>query len=557
MAENKINSIVRKLNDIRREGEERDAKRRAEKAGLGYVDLSKTPASIEAVRLVPEAEAKVAKVAAIQLRVKEVALIAYDPGSPEVQKVIEELKAKKYEVKPFVVSMSALEQVWKMYEFVSEAGHEITGKVEIQKERIEALLKKLVNVEAVKAEIENFNYEKGTTTELFEIVLAGGLANRASDIHFEAEEEHSRLRYRLDGNLHDIASIPLRSYDGILSRIKLLSGLKINVRGEPQDGRFSIEIGSKEIEMRVSIIPSEYGETIVMRILDPDSINVSLEQLGLRPDDLAIVNEELKKPHGLILNTGPTGSGKTTTLYAFLNRMVTPEIKIITVEDPIEYQVAGIEQTQVNNEVGYTFAGGLRSIMRQDPDVILVGEIRDAETVDIALQASLTGHMVFSTVHANDAIGAVPRLMDLGAKAVTIGPALNLVIAQRLVRVLCKSCKQKVELDPAMQEKIKNFMAKLQDRVDKKPYEVPALWKPVGCKECNNMGYKGRVGIFEFFKGGNELADLITKQFTQSTLQALAESQKMVRMQEDGILKSIVGVTTLEEVEGVTGPIVW
>lgn len=557
MIQEGASAIARKIAQIRREAEERDAKRRAEKSGTPYLDSVQTPVSIEALRLIPEEEAKAAKAAAVQIRAKEVALAAFDVHSPEVEKIVEKLKTKKFEAKLFTASLSGLEEMWRLYKFVNEEGKEITGKIEIEKERVKELLAKIKTVEDVQKEIEEFDLKKGTTTNLLEIILAGALANRTSDIHFEAEDEYTRLRFRLDGNLHDVFRLPVKNYNGLLARIKLLSGLKINVRGEPQDGRFTIEVGEKEIEMRVSIIPSEFGETIVMRILDPDAIGVSLGELGLRADDLKMVEEELAKPHGLILNTGPTGSGKTTTLYAFLKKMITTEIKIITVEDPIEYRIEGIEQTQVNNEVGYTFAKGLRAIVRQDPDVILVGEIRDQETVDIALQAALTGHMVFSTVHANDAVGAVPRLADLGAKSITIGPALNLVIAQRLVRVLCKSCKAPTEITEEMKQKINSFIEKLPERVDRAPYGDPKIYKPVGCKECNSYGFKGRLAIFEFFKGGHELEAALTKDFSQSTVRALAESQNMVTMQEDGVLKVLSGTTTFEEVEEVTGPIVW
>lgn len=546
-----------KVKEIRREAEERDAKRRAGKVGFPYLDAGKSPASIDALRLIPEEKARTAKVAALQIKVREVAVAAYDPSSPEAQAAGEELKAKKWEPKFFTSSLSGLEEIWRLYKFaIAEAG-EITGKVDIENQKIQELSQKLVTFQAVAAEIQGFDFKKRTTSELLETILAGALGNRASDIHFEAKEEDALIRFRLDGILHDISRVPLRNYENIVSRIKLLSGLKINVKGEPQDGRFTIKLGQKEVEVRVSIIPSEFGDTIVMRLLDPDSISVELDQLGLRPDDLDMVKVEIKKPHGLILNTGPTGSGKTTTLYAFLKTIANSEIKVITVEDPIEYHIAQIEQTQVDTEAGYTFAKGLRAIVRQDPDVILIGEIRDAETADIALQASLTGHMVLSTVHANDAVGAVPRLIDLGAKPVTIGPALNLVIAQRLVRKLCEKCKTKEEITPDLAGKIKTFLEKLPERVSRAPYANPVLFKPVGCDVCNGLGYKGRLGIFEFLKGGDELADAIQKEVSQSTMRALAEKQKMVRMQEDGILKAIVGITTLEEVESVTGPLEW
>jgi type II secretory ATPase GspE/PulE/Tfp pilus assembly ATPase PilB-like protein len=381
---------------------------------------------------------------------------------------------------------------------------------------------------------------------------------RASDIHTEAGEKQAKIRFRIDGLLHDIFNeIPLDTYRTFVSRIKLLSEMKLNVRDAAQDGRFTIGLGGKDIEMRVSVIPAEFGETIVMRILDPSATMVGLPDLGLRADNFALVKKQIARPNGLILNTGPTGSGKTTTLYAFLRTMNDPTMKIITLEDPIEYRIEGIEQTQVDNEAGYTFGNGLRAIVRQDPDVILVGEVRDLETADIAMEAALTGHLVLSTLHTNDAVGAVPRLINLGVKAVSIGPALSLVIAQRLVRVLCKDCKKPIDTDAAVGEKIKKFLDALPAKVDRSLYANYKMYVPVGCEKCNGIGYKGRVGVFEFLEGGSDLETTILKEASEVALREVAARQEMVTMQQDGILKVLEGKTTLEEVEGATGEITW
>jgi len=329
------------------------------------------------------------------------------------------------------------------------------------------------------------------------------------------------------------------------------------VKDEAQDGRFTINLAGKEIEMRVSVIPAEFGETIVMRILDPAATMVGLPDLGLRADNLELVNKQLARPNGLILNTGPTGSGKTTTLYAFLRTINDPEMKIITLEDPIEYRIEGIEQTQVDEDAGYTFANGLRAIVRQDPDVILVGEVRDLETADIALQAALTGHLVLSTLHTNDAVGAVPRLINLGVKPVSIGPALALVIAQRLVRVLCPDRKKAATVDDAAKANIKKLLDRLPAKVDRKPYENYAVYEPGGCVKCSGIGYKGRVGIFEFLEGGSDLETTILHEASEVALREVAKRQEMVTMQEDGVLKVLLGKTTFEEVKGVTGEIEW
>lgn len=558
MASEQRAALQKKLSELRRDGEERDARRTAARTGLSYIDLRTTPVSLDAIRLVPEDEAKEARMACVELKARSVAVAVQNPEREATKKSLATLSAKGYAVKIFVTSLSGLEQAWHFYQFVVEDPDKITGKVTIDKKRLEGLAEKIRTIEDVRKEIDTLGFQKLATTEFLEIVLSGAMANRASDIHFEAGDKASKLRFRIDGALHDIhEAIPAKHYSALASRIKLLSGLKINIRTEAQDGRFTIGLTSKEVEMRVSIIPSEYGETIVMRILDPDSINIGLDVLGLRDDDLVIVRKSLSQPNGLILNTGPTGSGKTTTLYAFLRDVNKPDVKIITIEDPVEYHLGGIEQTQVNPGAGYTFASGLRSILRQDPDVILVGEIRDRETADIALQAALTGHIVFSTLHTNDSVGAVPRLIDLGVNAVSIGPALNLVIAQRLVRKLCDACKKPVTASAELARKIKKFISSLPPRVNRAPYEKPTLFEPGGCAECNTIGFRGRRGIFEFFEGGTELEKVIISGASGSTLQALAKKQQMVTMQQDGILKVLGGITTISEVESITGPVAW
>ncbi len=482
------NDLRDRLAKLRRDGEERAAQRFAEKLGLTYADLGKIPVALDAVRILPENEAKEAKVAAIELKSNKIALAAIDPELPAAKKVAEELAAKKYEVKVVVVSPSSMEAAWKFYQFIKPEAENITGKVEITKKRLEDLRAKLTTIDAVNKEISSLSLVNVSPVALIEIVLAGAMGLRASDIHTEAGEKKAKLRFRIDGLLHDIFDdIPLDAYHTFVSRIKLLSEMKLNVRDAAQDGRFTIGLGDKDIEMRVSVIPAEFGETIVMRILDPSATMVGLSDLGLRADNLALVKKKIVQPNGLILNTGPTGSGKTTTLYAFLRTMNDPTMKIITLEDPIEYRIEGIEQTQVDDEAGYTFGNGLRAIVRQDPDVILVGEVRDLETADIALEAALTGHLVLSTLHTNDAVGAVPRLINLGVKAVSIGPALSLAIAQRLVRVLCTDCKKEAPADAATTEKIKTFLAALPAKVDKKAYENYKIYTPAGCTKCNGI----------------------------------------------------------------------
>ncbi|OGG39340.1 hypothetical protein A2116_02415 [Candidatus Jorgensenbacteria bacterium GWA1_49_17] len=432
----------------------------------------------------------------------------------------------------------------------------MSGRVEIDDKKLRELEGVFHNLEELGEMIKNF--KSPYTSELLEIILAGGMALGASDIHLEPTGEASALRLRVDGLLHNVSNeIEKQKHLSLITRIKLLSNLKLNIHDRPQDGRFTIDLADRDIEIRTSLIPSEYGETAVLRLLDPRSLKVNLEDLGWRKDDLKIVMGEIEKPNGLILNTGPTGSGKTTTLYAFLRKITTPEVKIITIEDPIEYHLPGVSQTQVDSAVGYTFASGLRSILRQDPDIILVGEIRDKETSEIALNASLTGHLVFSTLHTNDAVGAIPRFMDLGAKPQVLGPALTLVIAQRLVRVLCPKCKVEKEIGEALKTKIEKFLEGLPERIDKKDCQNFKIYSPGGCDKCGGLGFKGRTSIFELFVINEKMEEAIYKNPTEIELKSLAKEQEMVTMQEDGILKVLKGITSVEEVERTTGKVEW
>ncbi|MEK9134702.1 MAG: GspE/PulE family protein [Patescibacteria group bacterium] len=383
------------------------------------------------------------------------------------------------------------------------------------------------------------------TSDILEIILGGAISLGTSDIHIEPEEEQVKLRVRFDGILQDVLLLSKEIYGSLLSRIKLLSGIKFNVTDRPQDGRFSIITGILAIEIRVSSLPTEYGETVVLRILNPKSL-VSLKDLGLREDLLNLFQAEIKKPNGMIIVTGPTGSGKTTTLYAFLKEIQNPEIKIITIEDPIEYHLAGISQTQVAQEKGYNFASGLRSIVRQDPDVILVGEVRDLETADIGLQAALTGHLVLTTLHTNDAAGTVARLVNLGVKPADIGPALNIAIAQRLVRKVCQKCAKFEKPSAEELDKIKKEIKS----VLKKNIKIP---KAVGCQYCNSTGYKGRVGLFEAFLIDDEMEKFILKNPSIAELKERSIKNGMLTMKQDGFIKVLEGVTTIEEVERVTG----
>jgi len=426
---------------------------------------------------------------------------------------------------------------------MEEISKKIVGEVRISKEVLE---KEIKNIPVLKKELE-FVLDK-ETSKILDVILGGSIKLEASDIHIEPKENKAKLRVRLDGILQDVLIFERKIYEALLSRIKLLSGMKLNVFDRPQDGRFSVLMEKLAIEIRSSTLPAEWGESIVMRILNPKSL-ISLEELGLREDLLKIFKREIKKPNGMIIVTGPTGSGKTTTLYAILKEIQNPEIKIITIEDPIEYHLEGITQTQVDPKAGYDFANGLRAIVRQDPDVILVGEIRDLETAQIAIQAALTGHLVLTTLHTNDAAGTVARLVALGEKPVNIAPAINMAVAQRLVRKVCKKCSVLEKPSKEEFEKIKEGLKNLNVKI---PKDLK-IKKARGCEDCNFTGYRGRTGIFETFLVDDEMEKFILTSPSISALKEMAQKKGMVTMYQDGILKVIEKITTLQEVERVVG----
>lgn len=434
---------------------------------------------------------------------------------------------------------------------MSEAREKITGEVHIPAELSQDVEKSIRNIGDLSERLKHT--EDTQVSETFSLFLASALALEASDIHLESLEENVKARLRVDGILQDLGTMSAKLYESLLSRIKLVSSIKLNVADRPQDGRFSFDSEGKDvIEVRVSTLPSEYGESVVMRILNPKSL-FTLQDLGLRKDLLEVFAKEIKKPNGMIVVTGPTGSGKTTTLYAFVKTVQNPEIKVITIEDPIEYHLAGISQTQVHPEKGYTFASGLAAIVRQDPDVILVGEIRDGQTAEIAIQAALTGHLVFSTLHTNDAAGTITRITSLGVQATnTIASALSLIVAQRLVRKVCTACSKSTIATKEELQTIRDALKRIPHGVS---VNVPATLKiphAKGCPACNNTGYKGRVGIFEAIVVDEDMESYILSNPSIGDLRETAQKRGMVTMEQDGYIKVVEGITTIQEVQRVT-----
>ncbi|MEK7155435.1 MAG: type II/IV secretion system protein, partial [Patescibacteria group bacterium] len=430
-----------RLDELRRKEEEQLAQMLAGKYGVGYVDLTSKSIDTDALRLIPEKEARETETAAFKKVNKKILVAMRAPERDNALQTIQNIEGLGYTVEKYMCSRASLEHAWDRYHDISYATETEAGVLTLSNETIQRMLAELKTLDDVRNQIKEHVASKDThrISHALEITMAGALSLGASDIHLEPEEERVRMRYRLDGVLVEVTMFDFPTYTLISSRLKLLSGLKLNIKNAAQDGRFSIVVNEKEIEIRASVLPGAYAETIVMRVLDPTTIALPFEQLGFDKYLMEIFEREIQKPNGMILNTGPTGSGKTTTLYAFLGRVTTPEIKVVTIEDPIEYHLNGIVQTQVSKD--YTFASGLRSTLRQDPDVIMVGEIRDAEVASTAVNASLTGHLVFSTLHTNDAAGTFPRLIDMGVNADILGAALTVAMAQRLVRRLCPNCR--------------------------------------------------------------------------------------------------------------------
>ncbi len=436
---------------------------------------------------------------------------------------------------------------------MTQTAEKILGKITITKDTVNDIKKSVKNISDFGKKVELHSNEN--ITEFLNTILIGAIILEASDIHIEPEEKKVRLRIRIDGILRDIIFFEQDVYHNLLSRLKLLSNLKLNITEKPQDGRFTIAMEDSLIEIRTSSLPSERGETIVMRILNPKNL-MELSSLGLRGDLHKTIEKELEKPNGMIAVAGPTGSGKTTTLYAFLMKIQNPGIKIITIEDPIEYHLTGVSQTQVEPEKGYSFSEGLASIVRQDPDVILIGEIRDSQTAKISLQAALTGHLVLTTIHTNDAAGAIPRLIDLGAGASSIAPALKMVVGQRLIRKVCKECS--VATKPSSKElaEIKKGLKGVPKNIgvpkDLNKVKI-AKASEKGCKHCNLTGYKERKGIFETFLVDSNMEKFILTNPPVSEIKKMAVKNGMVTIYQSGLIEVVLGQTTLEEVKRVVG----
>ena len=532
-----------RLDELHHREEERLIQTLAPKYGYPYVNLHETSIDIDALRLLSEAESRAGELAIFARGNERVSVAIRNPKNPETTALLEKISGMELTPVIYLASLNSIEHAWERYHDVEKASAQVRGVLDVDPELIKLFVTEIKTYHDVGGKVAALQKENSVTrtSKTIGVIFGGALALNASDIHIEPEAVTVRVRYRLDGVLWDICDIDRDVARHILSRLKLLSGLKLNVRKEAQDGRFTFDIGTREVEVRSSVIPGAYGESMVMRLLDPSSSSFKIDNLGLNARVHEIILEELARPNGAIITTGPTGSGKTSALYSFLLAIHTPQLKIITLEDPIEYKLPGIVQTQVG--AAYSFDEGLRSILRQDPDVILIGEIRDREVAETTVHAALTGHLVFSTLHTNSAAAAFARLVDLGVDSRMIGSACNIILGQRLVRLLCPHCKVEREITTEEQKLIQHIL--------ETPIAIHSIFEAKGCEACGGSGYHGRTGVFEAILVDEKVEEAILMDTRDSVVLEAAKHQNIPTMQQDAMLKVLAGITSLDEVSRV------
>ncbi len=502
--------------------------------------------SADVLKLIPEESVKFYKMIPLTKKGNAATIGMVYPEDFKAREALKFLaNQNKFSYKIYLITLTNFETLLKQY-------RPLRKEIGIALEKLESDFKveKAEVLQVDKIEFKRLA-EEAPIIKMVTVILRQAVEGMASDIHVEPGREKLRIRFRLDGILHSSIFLPLKVHPAIVARVKILSSLRIDETRIPQDGRFSAKINNKVIDFRVSTFPTSLGEKVVMRILDStEGLKSSLQDIGLRGRNLKEVEEAIKKPYGMVLVTGPTGSGKTTTLYAVLQILNKEGVNIVTLEDPIEYFVEGISQSQVKPDIGYNFASGLRHILRQDPDIIMVGEIRDEETASLAIHAALTGHIVLSTLHTSDAFGAIPRFVDMKVEPFLIPATLNIVVGQRLVRCLCPHCKKRVKPSKEAAQFILKEINSLPSSA-KQEVKISSplfIYKAKGCKKCNFKGLLGRIGIFEVLKMTDSLADLILGEFSKSKIREEAKKQGMVSMKQDGILKAMEGITSIEEV---------
>lgn len=522
-------------------------------ASLGIPYLQEVPKiNDELLQIISQDVAATNQIMAFERSGKNVKVAIVDPQNTNALNILRFIAEKrKLEFDLYLVSESMFKEMFSLYSGGAEKAIEEAMELMQNDDSEEEMY------ETEQKEAQSDNLQSAPVTKLLSVVIKHAIEGKASDIHIEPLGKEYRVRFRVDGILYASLAIPKGVGRAVVSRIKILSNLKIDEKRKPQDGRFKIVENGHRVDFRVSTLPITEGEKVVLRILDTGNKVIDFESMGLIGQGKEILQKNIMEPFGIILMTGPTGSGKSTTLYACLDVLNREERNIITLEDPVEYTISGINQSQINPEIGYTFASGLRSILRQDPNVIMVGEIRDSETAELAIHAALTGHLVLSTLHTNSSIGAIPRLVDMGIEAFLLASSLKVVGAQRLIRRICPNCKQETNIPERVLEFINAEIKKIPV-VEMEKYGIDIkngihMYEGKGCEECGNTGYKGRIAIFEALEIDDKLKEIISeKNSVEVEVQKYAESNGMITMKQDGIVKVLKGLTTLSEVERVT-----
>ncbi len=540
--------LEEKMGEIKIRDLEKIAQADAAKANLPYVNLFGFPIAPEALSLIPRDEANTKKIVCF-LKLGDDLRFATTKMTPDAKEVVARVSKEQF-AKPvvYLVSERSFNAAERLYDALPEVKEVIYG-YRIEEADLEKFAKEITNFRDLQKKINEVS-----TTDIVTLMIGAAIKSNASDIHVEAEEGGVKVRFRIDGILEDVAKLKRDEWKQIISRLKLLAGVKINITDVPQDGRITIYLTDEKLDIRASFLPTAYGESVVMRLLRPKALALEFEALGVRGKALRDLTREIARPNGMIITTGPTGSGKTTTLYAILKKLNTPDVKIITLEDPVEYKLEGINQSQIQHEKGYTFAMGLRSILRQDPDIVMVGEIRDLETADIAIQAALTGHLVISTIHTNSAAGAIPRFVSMGVKTFLLAPALNAIIGQRLVRRLCTTCKKEASLSSSLKKQILEELKLIPEASGEKPnLEKMVFYGPPGdknaCTACGGLGYKGQIGIYEIFAMSKDVENaILDEKVSEVHIEEIARKQGMITMVQDGLLKALDGLTSVDEV---------
>ncbi|NCC70188.1 type II/IV secretion system protein [bacterium] len=534
---------------IQTKQEEEATEKQALVFGIQYINLHNFPIGPEALKVININDCKKYKIVCFfkEYKAVKIGFVEYNDNSLDF---IDTIKTDEGDVKKelFLISEGSFQDALKLYEKLPQNRIFSTG-VTIETDFFEKILKEIEKFEDVKQKIAETDITQITT-----VLIASAIKFNSSDIHIEAEETKVSVRFRIDGMLQEITKMEKKLWPKIISRVKLLAGLKMNVENIPQDGRFTIFLEKDRVDVRVSTLPTTFGESAVMRLLRSSSVDLPFEELGFSKSNLEEMQDQLTKSMGMIITTGPTGAGKTTTLYAMLKELNKPQVNIITLEDPVEYKLKGINQSQIDYSKNYDFATGLRAILRQDPNVVMVGEIRDLETAEIAINASLTGHVVLSTIHANSASAAIPRFLAMGVKPFLLAPSLNVILSQRLVRKICPHCIEEYKPDEQNLKRAKVYLSEITDKAKEKinvdlDLNNLKFYRGKGCEKCNYIGYSGRIGIYEVLPITNKLEEAIMKgEVSEYEIKELCKNEGIVNMIQDGLIKAIEGKTTIEEV---------